>query len=168
MVVIFGWGAGRAQDFGEVAPTTCPVCHNDVFLHHLKSEKSFSLYFIPLATYGSDEYLVCPICHNGLQLDLGKRTAVVRMRANTRAFRHRTMALEAYRPLVDRFWRDLGVDPLGAQVLQPTATVPPPEDAARAATAGLAQRLEGLGKLHADGVLTDDEFAAAKRRLLES
>lgn len=71
MVVIFGWGAGRAQDFGEVAPTTCPVCHNDVFLHHLKSEKSFSLYFIPLATYGSDEYLVCPICHNGLQLDLG-------------------------------------------------------------------------------------------------
>lgn len=78
------------------------------------------------------------------------------------------MALEAYRPLVDRFWRDLGVDPLGAQVLRPTATVPPPEDAARAATAGLAQRLEGLGKLHADGVLTDDEFAAAKRRLLES
>ena len=50
MVLIFGWGAGQAQDFGEVAPTTCPVCHNEVFLHHVKSDKSFSLYFIPLAT----------------------------------------------------------------------------------------------------------------------
>src|SRR6478609_5921305 len=168
MVLIFGWGAGRAQDFGEVAPTTCPVCHNEVFLHHVRSDKSFSLYFIPLATYGSDEYLVCPICHNGLQLDPGKRGAVGTMRANTKAFRHRTMTIEAYRPLVDRFWRELGVDPVGTQVLRPAEAVPPPVNPARAATSGLAQRLEGLGKLHADGVLTDDEFAAAKRRLLET
>jgi uncharacterized protein YbaR (Trm112 family) len=168
MVVIFGWGAGQTSDFGEVAPTTCPVCHNEVFLHHVRSDKSFSLYFIPMATYGSDEYLVCPICHHGLQLDPGKRGAVGTMRAKTHAFRHRMMTLEAYRPLVDRFWRELGVDPVGAQILRPTAAVPPLMDAAQAATSGLAQRLEGLGKLHADGVLTDDEFAAAKRHLLET
>ena len=144
MVLIFGWGGGKSQDFGEVAPTTCPVCHNEVFLHHVKSDKSFSLYFIPLATYGSDEYLVCPICHNGLQLDPGKRGAVGVMRANTQAFRQRTMTLEAYRPLVDRFWRELGLDALGTQVLRPTATVPPPADSAQAATSGLARRLEGL------------------------
>ena len=69
---------------------------------------------------------------------------------------------------MDRFWRELGLDPLGAQVLRPTATVPLPADSAQAATSGLARRLEGLAKLHADGVLTDDEFAAAKRRLLET
>ena len=38
----------------------------------------------------------------------------------------------------------------------------------QAAATALARRLEGLGKLHADGVLTDEEFAAAKRRLLET
>ena len=46
--------------------------------------------------------------------------------------------------------------------------VPPPADPTQAAATALARRLEGLGKLHADGVLTDEEFAAAKRRLLET
>ena len=168
MVLIFWWGAGKAQDLGEVAPTTCPICHNEVFLHQVKSDKSFSLYFIPLASYGSDEYLVCPICHNGLQVDPAKRPAVGRMRANTRAFRRRAMTLEAYQPMVDQFWRELGVDPSGAQVLRSASTVPPPVEPTQAAASALARRLEGLGKLHADGVLTDEEFAAAKRRLLES
>ena len=168
MVLIFGWGAGKAQDLGEVAPTTCPICHNEVFLHQVKSDKSFSLYFIPLASYGSDEYLVCPICHNGLQVDPAKRPAVGRMRANTQAFRRRAMTLEAYQPMVDQFWRELGVDPSGAQVLRSAPTVPPPADPTQAAATALARRLEGLGKLHADGVLTDEEFAAAKRRLLET
>ena len=168
MVLIFGWGAGKAQDLGEVAPTTCPICHNEVFLHQVKSDKSFSLYFIPLASYGSDEYLVCPICHNGLQVDPAKRPAVGRMRASTQAFRRRAMTLEAYQPMVDQFWRELGVDPSGAQVLRSASTVPPPVEPTQAAASALARRLEGLGKLHADGVLTDEEFAAAKRRLLES
>ena len=168
MVLIFGWGAGKAQDLGEVAPTSCPICHNEVFLHQVKSDKSFSLYFIPLASYGSDEYLVCPICHNGLQVDPAKRPAVGRMRASTQAFRRRAMTLGAYQPMVDQFWRELGVDPSGAQVLRSAPTVPPPADPTQAAATALARRLEGLGKLHADGVLTDEEFAAAKRRLLET
>jgi uncharacterized protein YbaR (Trm112 family) len=168
VVLIFGWGAGKAQDFGEVAPTTCPICHNEVFLHHLKSDKSFSLYFIPLASYGSDEYLVCPICHNGLQIDPARRPAVLRMRAATRAFRDRMMSLEAYQPTVDQFWAELGVDPSGAQLLHRASAAPPSPDASQAATAALAHRLEGLGRLHAEGVLTDAEFAAAKRRLLET
>jgi len=32
----------------------------------------------------------------------------------------------------------------------------------------VADRLADLAKLHADGILTDDEFAAAKARLLET
>jgi len=39
MVVIFGFGAGSPEDQGEVAPCICPNCHNDVFLHHVRSKK---------------------------------------------------------------------------------------------------------------------------------
>ena len=50
-------------------------------------------------------------------------------------------------------------------MLQPAATIPPwatPES-----TPSLATQLDDLGRLHADGVLTEEEFAAAKRRLLK-
>jgi hypothetical protein len=167
MVVIFGWGAGNSMDFGEVAPTTCPNCYNEVFLHHVRSDKTFSLYFIPIASYGSNEYLICPICHTALKLELGRQSAVARMRGATAAFRNRTMTIETYQPMVEQFWRELGIDPTGAQVLHPSPTLPEPMEAGEAGSTSLATRLEGLGKLHADGVLTDEEFAAAKRRLLE-
>jgi hypothetical protein len=166
MVVIFGWGGGPAQDLGEVAPTTCPNCHNQVFLHHIRSDKRISLYFIPLVPYGSDEYLACPICRAGLQLHGGQPVAVGKMQAATRAFRARSISLEAYLPVVDQFWRELGVDASGAQILHPTSAVPPPGSGPSQAT--LAGRLQGLAKLHASGALTDEEFATAKRRLLET
>ena len=35
MVLIFGFGSGQPRDLGEVAPTTCPNCHNEVYLHHV-------------------------------------------------------------------------------------------------------------------------------------
>jgi hypothetical protein len=47
---------------------------------------------------------------------------------------------------------------------------PAPPQAAPAAEAGVSsdtiQRLEQLGKLHEQGVLTDDEFTSQKQRLL--
>lgn len=167
MVVIFGWGAGKAQDLGEVAPTTCPNCHNQVFLHHIRSDKKISLYFIPLVPYGSDEYLACPICKFGIQLNAGQREAVARMQAGTSAFRRQVITLEGYQPQVDRFWRTVGMSPSGQQVLQPAATAPPPPATPVVpAASSMAERLENLGKLHATGVLTDEEFTAAKKRLL--
>jgi hypothetical protein len=36
-----------------------------------------------------------------------------------------------------------------------------------ASTPAIGDRLQDLAKLHAKGVLTDEEFTAAKRRLLE-
>ena len=90
------------------------------------------------------------------------------MRNATSAFRTRAITLEAYQPSVDQFWRELGMDPSGQQVLQPTSTIPPPSAPTEAPAASLAARLEGLGRLHAAGTLTDEEFAAAKRRLLET
>ena len=54
MVVIFGFGAGSPEDQGEVAPYVCPNCHNQVFLHHVRSKKSVRLYFVPVVPYGTD------------------------------------------------------------------------------------------------------------------
>ncbi|MFD4293785.1 SHOCT domain-containing protein [Rhodococcus sp. NPDC058532] len=42
----------------------------------------------------------------------------------------------------------------------------PPAPAAAPAEDDIIAKLEQLGKLHASGVLTDDEFAAAKAKLL--
>ena len=173
MVVIFGWGSGEAQDLGEVAPTTCPNCHNAVFLHHIRSEKRVSLYFIPLVPYGSNEYLACPICRHGLQLQPERRAAVDSMRASTLSMRRGALRQDLYQSMVEQFWRALGVAPSGQQVVHPAPTAPPsgttaarPAAVAAPGTPSLSEQLEGLAKLHADGVLTDDEFAAAKRRLL--
>jgi uncharacterized protein YbaR (Trm112 family) len=68
MVVIFGFGPGSPEDQGEVAPHVCPNCHNQVFLHHIRSKKSVRLYFVPVVPYGTDDYLVCPVCSRGLQV----------------------------------------------------------------------------------------------------
>jgi hypothetical protein len=173
MVVIFGWGGGNTKDLGEVAPTTCPRCRNQVFLHHVKSDKQFSLYFIPLATYAADEYLLCPICRAGLQFRPEHRLAVTNMTSATRMFRGGRLPLPSYQREVARFWAQLGIDDRGAQVLHGSPTIPPPATAGPQATPGapvggpsLAEQLGGLARLRDDGVLTEEEFAAAKRRLL--
>jgi hypothetical protein len=88
------------------------------------------------------------------------------------------LAEAAYQSTVAQFWRTIGVDQHGAQVVRTAATIPPPggvaatpapveaHDTTRAG-ASLREQLEGLARLHADGVLSDEEFAAAKRRILE-
>lgn len=185
MVVIFGWGAGEAQDLGEVAPATCPNCHNHVYMHHIKSEKKVSLYFVPLIPYGTDEYLSCPTCRHGLQIRPEQRQEVANMQAATTGFRRGKYLADAYEQRVERFWLAFGVAPSGTQVVRksPAAVAPvtppprqlpphPPPLPANPApapppAASLTDRLRGLAKLHEDGILTDDEFEAAKRRVLE-
>src|SRR4029077_4455105 len=126
MVVIFGWGAGKAQDLGEVAPTACPNCHNQVYLHHIKSDKKISLYFIPIVPYGSDEYLACPICKFGIQVNPSQREALTRMKGATSAFRRGAIPLAADQPTAARFCGPIAVTPPGQQALGPAATIPPP------------------------------------------
>jgi uncharacterized protein YbaR (Trm112 family) len=170
MVIIFGWGSGEAQDLGEVAPVVCPNCHNDVFLHDIRSEKRVSLFFVPLASYGNDRYLACPICRHGLQVPPAQGGAVDQMRMSTNLYRRGGLLDQYYRPKVEQFWHRLGVSPSGQQMAQPAPEDPQVEgpQAVGAAAPGpsLADQLAGYGKLHAEGVLTDEEFAAVKRRLL--
>ncbi len=179
MVVIMGWGDGKSKDMGEVAPTTCPQCHNDVFLHEVQSEKQFSLYFIPLGSYSKNRYLLCPICHFGVPLRPEDQAATSNMRAATSVYRHGRVDASYYRTTVDQFWTRVGRGPNGAQMLRAPATIPAARGVAAQPTGvaaanvptragpNLAEQIKSLAELHDGGVLTDAEFAAAKRRLMD-
>jgi hypothetical protein len=164
MVIIFGWGGGQAKDLGEIAPTTCPNCHNQVFLHHIRSDSHVSLYFVPIANYKTNEYLACPIGKQGMQIGPQHHGQLQGMRSATALYRRGGLAEDAYRATVDTFWRGMGVAPSGQQVLRPAQTIPAP--ATPETSPSLAAQLVDLGRLYADGVLTDEEFTTAKARLL--
>jgi hypothetical protein len=191
MVVIFGFGPGSPEDQGEVAPCVCPNCHNQVFLHHVRSKKSVSLYFVPVVPYGTDNYLVCPVCSRGLQVSDAQLRRVRSMSSATAAFRTGRLPQAQYMAQAEQFWRQFGVNPAGQQLVtpaspgppvparpaapapahlaapaRPAAPAPPPPPAADDQTSWVAQ-LHQLAQLHSQGVLSDADYAAAKQRILE-
>ena len=183
MVVIFGFGPGHPEDQGEVAPCVCPNCHNQVFLHHVRSKKSVRLYFVPVVPYGTDDYLVCPVCSRGLQISHAQLRHIRSMSHATASFRAGRLTQARYMTQVERFWRQLGVNPAGQQLVTPAspgAAVPaqpavpvnsaaaaqPPPVAADDQTSWIS-RLSKLAQLHDQGVLSDAAFAAAKQAILE-
>ena len=186
MVLIFGWGSSGAQDQGEVAPLRCPNCHNDVYMHAVRSKKELSLYFIPLVPYASDEYLACPVCRAAIKTRPEHRPAIQSMVASTRLWKTNAMAPADYEHRVRFFWSQLDMAqqhvvipgtaaappaqlPAAAapQAQLPAAPAPPASDATAApAPPTTADRLAELARLRDDGILTEDEFSAAKRRLL--
>jgi hypothetical protein len=180
-MVIFGWGPGKQEDLGEVAPGVCPNCHNQVFFHHVRSKKSVRLYFVPVVPYGTDEYMVCPICSRGLQLGGNQLPPVRSMSSATASFRRGRLAEAPYMAQVERFWRQLGVNPAGQQLFTPAspgaagpappgarsaAPAQPPPEAAADEESWISQ-LRKLAELHEQGVLSDAHYEAAKRRVLE-
>ena len=167
MVLIFGWGGGPAEDRGEVAGLRCPNCHNDVWFHKVRSTKQVSLFFVPVMPYGTDEYLLCPVCRHRLQTAPAHQSAVEGMRMTTAAFRAGRITEPDYRARTDAFWLSMGVAPSAIGPATQGDAGRPGTAAAPPAEAALADRLAGLGRLHAAGILTDDEFGAAKRQLLE-
>lgn len=199
MVVIFGFGPGKQEDLGEVVLAVCPNCHNQVFLHHVRSKKSVRLYFVPVVPYGTDDYLVCPVCSRGLQLSRTQLSHVRSMSGASAAYRTGRLAEAQYLAQVERFWRQLGVNTAGQQfpappgaapaqpvmsgqpaapgqpTSQPRATTPrqaPVQPAGPAAApaddgAPWMTQLLKLTELHDQGVLSDADYEAAKRRILE-
>jgi uncharacterized protein YbaR (Trm112 family) len=195
MVVIFGFGAGQPEDLGEAVATVCPNCHNQVVLHHVRSKKKVSLYFVPVVPYGTDDYLVCPVCSRGMQLSRAQVPHVASIKGATAAFRAGRLSEAGYAAQAERFWLALGVHvtgqpvgpggPAGAAPAPPPAAAPPappptaaappgpappaaaqPSPAAADETSWMAQ-LQKLAKLHEEGVLSDAHYESAKRRILD-
>jgi Short C-terminal domain len=164
MVVVFGFGAGRPDDLGEIVQCVCPNCHNQVFLHHVRSKKSVRLYFVPVVPYGTNDYLVCPVCSQGLQLGRGQLRYLPAMSGATASFRAGRLSQAQYQARAGQFLRQLGLNSAG----QPPPPAAAPAASPAGATAGAAwiSEMRELSELHDQGVLSDDEFAAAKRRVL--
>jgi Short C-terminal domain/zinc-ribbon family len=183
MVVIFGFGAGSPEDLGEVAPAVCPNCHNQVFFHHVRSKKSVRLYFVPVVPYGTDDYLVCPVCSRGLQISRAQLPHLRTMSGAAASFRAGRLSQAQYMAQVEGFWRQFGINPAGQQLFSPVgpggpAPGRPPAPASSAAPARpppvptqdeapWISHLRQLAELHDQGVLSDADFEAAKRRVLE-
>ena len=169
--MIISWPGG-VTDQGEVAPATCPKCGNHVVMHLIRTQDAIALYFIAVAPYNVNEYLSCPVCKSGLQVRPDQRPAVDMMRAHTATYRRRALTKGAYDTIAERFWAKFGIAPSGEQVVRPApqSAVPPAPAVSPDAPPGpsLSAQLEGLSQLHADGVLTQDEFEAAKKRVLET
>ena len=205
-MVIFGFGPGQQEDLGEVVPAVCPNCHNQVYLHHVRSKKTVRLYFVPVVPYGTDDYLVCPICSRGLQLSRTQLTHVRSMSTASASYRAGRLTDAQYTAQAERFWRQLGVNPAGqqfpapaapgasapaqpatrarpatptrpasaqpatapAQPVTPAQPVAPAQPSAAAADdeSPWVSQLLTLTQLHDQGVLSDADYEAAKRRVL--
>jgi hypothetical protein len=120
-MVIFGFGPGHPEDLGEVAPCVCPNCHNQVFLHHVRSKKSVRLYFVPVVPYGTDDYLVCPVCSRGLQISNAQLRYTRSMSGATASFRAGRLTQAGYRAQAEQFWHQLGVNSAGQQLVTPAS-----------------------------------------------
>ncbi len=120
-MVIFGWGPDKQDDLGEVAPCVCPNCHNQVILHHVRSKKSVRLYFVPVVPYGTNDYLVCPICSQGLQISSPQLPRLRPMASATASFRAGRISEAQYMAQAEQFWRQMGVNPAGQQVVNPAS-----------------------------------------------
>jgi hypothetical protein len=154
-----------------------------VFLHHVRSKKSVRLYFVPVVPYGTDDYLVCPVCSRGLQISNAQLRYIRSMSAATASFRAGRLSQARYLAQAEQFWRQVGVNPAGQQLVTPAspgAATPaqpavPVRQPARAQSPPVAaddqtswiSQLRKLAQLHDQGVLSDPAYAAAKQRILE-
>jgi Short C-terminal domain len=167
MVVIFGFGSGSPEDLGEVVQCSCPNCHNQVVLHHVRSKKSVRLYFVPVVPYGTDDYLVCPVCSRGLQLSRAQLRYLPSMSGSTASFRAGRLSQAQYTARAEQFLRQLGLHPAGQPRPAPGNAAPAPPAPAAADQAPWISQMRELAQLHDQGVLSDAEFAAAKQRILD-
>src|SRR5262245_22097654 len=164
--MLLSWRGG-VTDLGEVAPATCPSCGQHVFMHLIRTQDAIALYFIAVAPYSVTDYLSCPNCKHGLQIGPEQRPAVDVMTAHTATYRRGVLRRDVYDTLAARFWERLGVAPSGKQVVHAPPVPPAPAVIPGTPAPSLTAQLDGLAKLHDDGVLTDEEFATAKQRVLE-
>ena len=66
-MIIFGWG-GRHKVLGEGFFIGCPNCGNATQWPVVETSKHVSLYFVPIAKWNKQYWMVCPVCSCGVEL----------------------------------------------------------------------------------------------------
>jgi pyruvate-formate lyase-activating enzyme len=67
MLLLFGWG-GSSKVLGEGYTLECPNCHNTRTWQVLRSSRKISVFFVPVAKWNTQYWMVCPVCSAGLEL----------------------------------------------------------------------------------------------------
>jgi hypothetical protein len=128
------------------------------------------LYFVPVVPYGTNDYLVCPVCSRGLQLGRGQLRYLPSMSGATASLRAGRLSQAQYNARAGQFLRQLGMQPAGQPgpaAASAAAAPAAPAGAAAADQAPWISHMRELAQLHEQGVLSDAEFAAAKRQVLD-
>lgn len=61
-MIIFGFGHKKNKNLGPVGKIACPNCNNEDFWELVTSRTYFTLFFVPLIPYSSENFIMCPIC----------------------------------------------------------------------------------------------------------
>lgn len=65
MPILAGWG-GKRKRIGNFGIRKCPNCNNWQPQGIYELSRQATLYFIPVAKWGKEYYVICPICEAGL------------------------------------------------------------------------------------------------------
>jgi len=66
-MIIVGWG-DKLKILGEAYLSPCANCNNEVVWQVVETSKKMSLYFVPLAKWNKQYFLMCPVCNDAIQL----------------------------------------------------------------------------------------------------
>ncbi|MFZ5354085.1 MAG: zinc-ribbon domain-containing protein [Bacillota bacterium] len=68
MFIIFGWGKQTVKTHGPVHVYHCENCNNDRNWILYSKKTWFTLFFIPVIPYSSQNAILCPVCNYGIKL----------------------------------------------------------------------------------------------------
>ncbi len=68
MVFLAGWGKG-SKLLGLGPELTCENCHNTKQYQIFETSKKVTLYFVPVAKWDKQYWIVCPVCSRGGELN---------------------------------------------------------------------------------------------------
>lgn len=72
MFIVFGWGRQTVKKHGPVYKLHCDHCKNDEYWQLYSKKTWFTLFFIPVIPYETENLILCPICSYGVKLDNDK------------------------------------------------------------------------------------------------
>lgn len=67
-MIIFGWGK-KSKKIADVGLMRCKNCNNMTVFELRELSNKVSIYFIPVAKWKKQNYLVCPVCDAGFEIE---------------------------------------------------------------------------------------------------
>ncbi len=76
-MLVAGWGKD-AKDLGYVGIVRCDHCKNHNAMHLYQIARKVSVFFVPVAKFGTRFYVVCPTCRSGSEVDVVTKDKILR------------------------------------------------------------------------------------------